>query len=198
MNRHRKLLKMFFFTVAIPFVSCNNSDTKQVNRLSSSDNITLRDKTGKIFGNDKLNPSDDNYENLTESEIEHFVNLWKEVYSTNTFDTYIKMYDSENFIGIKRTYKGQKNIYDYEGWKYNKINEFQKYKPEIYIENMRITSLNRNMKSTVYFNQTWVSNMTHYADTGEKMLILTKRNGEIIIQHEELLYSKPLDNYFFD
>jgi hypothetical protein len=118
--------------------------------------------------------------------------LWSNVYATNTLDSYLDLYDRSDFTGIKRTFKGQKNTYDFAGWVDNKRNEFRKFKPYVEITDIKIKSLNRNYRSTVHFHQQWYSSNTDYADEGEKKLILVKKNGQILIQHEELLYSKPI------
>lgn len=136
------------------------------------------------------------YEDITEQEVLDFVETWRNLYTTHTFDNYIKLYDRRQFKGIKRTYTGERNVYDYREWRRNKMNEFRKYSPEIMVENVKVKDLNRNGRSKVSFIQVWISYSTSYADKGEKILILKKINGEIFIEREELLYSIPADEYF--
>jgi len=135
-------------------------------------------------------------QDITEQEAIDFVETWKNIYTTHTFDNYIKMYDPVNFVGIKRTYQGEKNTYDFSGWVTNKKNEFRKYQPEVMVEKVKVKQLNYNGRTKVSFIQTWVSYKGQYADEGEKVLVLKKIDGEIRIEKEELLYSKPLYDYF--
>ncbi len=137
-------------------------------------------------------------EEISEKEALDFVETWKNIFATHTFDNYIKQYDPNEFTGIKRTYTGEKNTYDYSGWIQNKKNEFKKYSPEVYVENVRVKWLNKNGRTKVSFLQIWVSTINgNYADKGEKELILKKVNGEIVIVNEELLYSQKYDEYFY-
>lgn len=137
-----------------------------------------------------------NTEEMTAEEIIDFVDTWKNLYATHTFDNYIKLYDTKEFIGIKRTLDKKKYVYDYSGWYDNKRNEFKKYDPDITIENVKVKSLNINGRSKVSFIQTWISYKVNYADRGEKVLILKKLNGEIYIEKEELLYSTEAYDVF--
>ncbi len=134
-------------------------------------------------------------ESLTKDEIEAFMQRWVKVYNTHTYDTYMKMYDSDLFVGIKRPLDGRKNTYNYDGWADNKRTEFRKFKPEVYMNNLRVTNLNENGKSKVSFEQVWVSYTSNYADKGEKVMTLRKVNGDIKIVYEELLYSERADEY---
>ena len=134
-------------------------------------------------------------EPMSEAEIEAFMQRWLKVYNTHTYDTYIKMYDSELFEGVKRPVNSKKNTYNYKGWIANKRSEFRNYKPEVLMNNLRITQLNENGRSKVSFEQIWVSYLKNYADKGEKIMTLRKVNGEIRIMYEELLYSEPADEY---
>jgi hypothetical protein len=134
-------------------------------------------------------------ESLTRSEIEAFMERWLRVYNSHTFDTYVRLYDSELFVGVKRPHTGKKNTYNYEGWVENKRNEFRKFKPEVMMNNLRITNLNENGKSKVSFEQIWVSYLGNYADKGEKVMTLRKVDGEIKITYEELLYSEQAYEY---
>jgi hypothetical protein len=134
-------------------------------------------------------------QSLTESEIRAFMQRWLKVYNTHTFDTYTKMYDPELFVGIKRPLGGAKNTYNYDGWVENKRTEFRKYKPEVLMNNLRVTNLNENGRSKVSFEQIWISYATNYADKGEKVMTLRKVNGDIKIVYEELLYSERADEY---
>lgn len=102
------------------------------------------------------------------------------------------MYDRYNFTGIKRTFQGERNTYDFAGWVSNKRNEFNKFRPEVFVEDVKVKYLNQNGKTKVSFIQKWYSTTSNYADQGEKILILFKQNGEIFIEKEELLYSEPL------
>jgi len=137
-------------------------------------------------------------EDISEKEALDFVETWKNIFATHTFDNYIKQYDPYEFRGIKRTYTGEKNTYDYSGWIQNKKNEFRKFSPEVYVENVRVKWLNKNGRTKVSFLQIWVSTLNgNYADKGEKELILKKVNGEIVIVSEELLYSQRYDEYFY-
>ncbi|MFM7671038.1 MAG: hypothetical protein ACKO6Q_00395 [Bacteroidota bacterium] len=136
-------------------------------------------------------------QSLTRSEIEAFMQRWIKVYNTHTYDTYVKLYDRELFRGVKRPVGGSKNTYDYDGWVENKRSEFRKYKPEVLMDELRITNLNENGVSKVSFQQTWISYSATYADRGEKVMTLRKVNGEIKIIYEELLYSEPADEYFY-
>ena len=183
MKKTQKTIQIFLVVFVLMLNSCNNN--------KSSDNtggITHSDNTEVI--NTPV------YQDLTQQEIIDFVETWKKIYTTHTFDNYIKMYDMENFRGIKRTYSGERNEYDYNGWRNNKRNEFQKFEPEVIVENVKVKYLNQNGRSKVSFIQTWVSYKATYADKGEKVLILKKINGEIFIENEELLYSEPVYDYF--
>lgn len=137
-------------------------------------------------------------EPLTRGEIEAFMERWIRVYNTHTFDTYVRMYDREDFIGVKRPTSGKKNMYDYDGWVENKRNEFRKFKPEVMMENLRITHLNEKGSSKVSFEQIWVSYAGNYADRGEKVMTLRKIDGDIKITYEELLYSEPANEYLYE
>jgi hypothetical protein len=137
-------------------------------------------------------------EPLTRGEIEAFMERWIKVYNTHTFDTYVRMYDRETFVGVKRPTNGKKNTYDYDGWVDNKRNEFRKFKPEVIMNDLRITNLNEKGSSKVSFEQIWVSYKGSYADKGEKVMTLRKINGEIKITYEELLYSEPANEYLYE
>ena len=134
-------------------------------------------------------------ESLTKQEITDFMERWVRVYNTHTYDTYLRMYDARNFVGVKRPLDGKKNTYNYAGWADNKRSEFRKFKPEVYMNNLKITSLNRDGRSKVSFEQIWVSYSANYADKGEKIMTLKKVNGDIKIEYEELLYSERADEY---
>jgi hypothetical protein len=136
-------------------------------------------------------------EMLTESEIEAFMQRWLKVCNTHTYDTYIKMYDSELFVGVKRPLKAKKSTYNYDGWISNKRSEFKNYKPEIIMNSLKVTQLNKDGRSKVSFEQVWISYEKKYADKGEKIMTLRKINGEIKIVYEELLYSEPADEYLY-
>ena len=98
-------------------------------------------------------------------------------------------------MGIKRTFKGDRNVYDFTGWVSNKRAEFKKFQPTVYVEEIKVKYLNQDGRSKVSFIQKWYSNTSSYADQGEKIMILKKLNGEIMIEKEELLYSEPLYAY---
>jgi hypothetical protein len=137
-------------------------------------------------------------QNMSEKEALDFVETWKNIFATHTIDNYIKLYDPVSFVGIKRTYNGQKNTYDYNGWVQNKKNEFRKFSPDVYLENVRVKWINKKGLTKVSFLQTWVSTINgNYADRGEKELVLKKVNDEIYIVREELLYSQRYDEYFY-
>jgi hypothetical protein len=175
--------------------------------LMSCDNQSKQDKTGNnnstipneaITHKEPIHEEAPIVEQISEKEALDFVETWKNIFATHTFDNYIKQYDPYEFRGIKRTYTGEKNTYDYSGWIRNKKNEFRKYSPEVYVENVRVKWLNKNGRTKVSFLQIWVSTLNgNYADKGEKELILKKVNGEIVIVSEELLYSQRYDEYFY-
>lgn len=131
-------------------------------------------------------------ETITREEAIKFVEIWSNIYSTNTLSSYINLYNKNRFKGIKRTTDGQTNVYNYSGWIANKRNEFSKYKPTVDVSDVMVTSLNINGKTIVQFTQVWYSNHTNYSDMGTKTMTLRKINGQILIEHEELLYSQEL------
>jgi hypothetical protein len=175
--------------------------------LMSCDNQSKQDSTGNnnstiphepISQAEPVQEEAPVVEDISEKEALDFVETWKNIFATHTFDNYIKQYDPYEFRGIKRTYTGEKNTYDYSGWIQNKKNEFRKFSPEVYVENVRVKWLNKNGRTKVSFLQIWVSTLNgNYADKGEKELILKKVNGEIVIVSEELLYSQRYDEYFY-
>jgi hypothetical protein len=187
----RHFLHAFFICGIFIFFSCKQTDNTNENGNSGGSGQTS-DGKGEIVEEPEII---DEYENISSSEVYDFIDLWSNVYATNTLDSYLDLYDRSNFTGIKRTFKGQKNTYDFAGCVENKRNEFRKFKPYVEITDIKIKSLNRNNRSTVHFRQQWYSSNTDYADEGEKKLILVKKNGHILIQHEELLYSKPIYQY---
>ncbi len=170
------LVNTIFFT----FSACNN-DKESTN----VETVSLKQKLPSTT-----------IEILSEKEIIDFIDTWRNVYNTHTFENYIKFYDPVNFKGIKRTFEGKRNVYDFIGWKENKINEFARFSPEVIVENIMIKYINVDGKSKVNFIQKWISYKTSYADEGEKSMIIKKVKGEILIESEELLYSKKLYDYF--
>ena len=168
----------------------------------SCDNQSKQDSTGNnnatIPHEEPIHEEAPVVEEISEKEALDFVETWKNIFATHTFDNYIKQYDPNEFTGIKRTYTGEKNTYDYSGWIQNKKNEFKNFSPEVYVDNVRVKWLNKNGRTKVSFLQIWVSTLNgNYADKGEKELILKKVNGEIVIVNEELLYSQRYDEYFY-
>jgi hypothetical protein len=188
---YRRLLCVIFIFGIFLFWSCKQTGNSRDNNNSGSNEGTSNEEQQIVEEPEMI----DEYENISSTEVYDFIDLWSNVYATNTLDSYLDLYDRSNFTGIKRTFKGQKNTYDFGGWVENKRNEFRKFKPYVEISDIKIKSLNRNNRSTVHFRQQWYSSNTEYADEGEKKLILVKKNGHIVIQHEELLYSKPIYQY---
>ena len=170
-------------------MSCDNQPKQE---STGNNNTPITQKEEPKFEEEPV------VEEISEKEALDFVETWKNIFATHTFDNYIKQYDPYEFRGIKRTYTGEKNTYDYSGWIQNKKNEFRKFSPEVYVENVRVKWLNKNGRTKVSFLQIWVSTLNgNYADKGEKELILKKVNGEIVIVSEELLYSQRYDEYFY-
>ena len=175
----------FVLTAAI-FTACQTKDTRRIDPPPPVTKVP----------EEQIDPPEI-VEDISEKEALDFVETWKDIFATHTFDNYIKMYAPNEFIGIKRTFTGQKNTYDYYGWVKNKRNEFKKFSPDVYLENVRVKWLNKSGRTKVSFLQIWVSRINgNYADKGEKELILKKVNGEIYIVSEELLYSQPYEEYF--
>jgi hypothetical protein len=165
--------------------------------LFSCSNEPARSNKNTAAEGDWNAPQEITYENIQPQEAIEFVELWSKIYSTNTFSSYIPLYNQHSFKGIKRTYTGETNTYNYAGWIKNKKDEFSKFKPSVSVENIRVTSSNRNGKTIVQFTQYWYSTTgkSAYADMGVKTMTLVKIEGKVMIEHEELLYSEPIDGY---
>jgi len=185
----KQIKHLLFVTLSLfLLMSCGNQDKK----------TTIDNNSTPITLEEPKHEDAPVVEEISEKEALDFVETWKNIFATHTFDNYIKQYDPNEFTGIKRTYTGEKNTYNYSGWIQNKKNEFKKFSPEVYVENVRVKWLNKNGKTKVSFLQIWVSTLNgNYADKGEKELILKKVNGEIVIVSEELLYSQRYDEYFY-
>ena len=180
------IVSLFFF------VSCG--ELGQHKDSGNQVNNNNKEETGN--NSNASNRRKEVVEDITREEVIDFVNTWGKLYTNHVYENYIKQYDPINFKGIKRTYQGERNVYDYNGWQSNKISEFKKYQPEVIVEDIKVKYLNQDGRSKVRFMQTWVSYKTNYADRGEKELTLKKVNGEILIEREELLYSEPANDYF--
>jgi hypothetical protein len=187
----RQFKTLLFISLTLFFlISCDNQK-----KQTSTDNNNAQISHEKNEQEEATAPI---VEKISQKEALDFVETWKNIFATHTFDNYIKLYDPYEFTGIKRTYTGEKNTYDYSGWIQNKKNEFRRFSPEVYVDNVRVKWLNKNGRTKVSFLQIWVSTINgNYADKGEKELILKKVNGEIVIVNEELLYSQKYDEYFY-
>jgi hypothetical protein len=178
------MLGMFMYTMLLLSCSAEQQPQYPVTETRAPAPATVTEEEPEVV-----------YESIDEQEAIDFVTIWSKIYSTNTFSSYVDLYNKSGFKGIKRTFTGETNSYNYSGWIKNKRNEFAKYRPTVEVEDIRVTSSNRNGKTIVHFTQYWYSNAENssYSDKGTKTMTLIKVNGKIRITHEELLYSEPLE-----
>jgi hypothetical protein len=101
-------------------MSCDNQDKKtQINNNSTP--ITLWEPKHEVA------PI---VEEISEKEELDFVETWKNIFATHSFDNYIKQYDLNEFTVIKRSYTGEKNTYDYSGWIQKKRMSLKNFRPK--------------------------------------------------------------------
>jgi len=124
---------------------------------------------------------------ITENEVDAFIERWFAAQNKGSFSDYAKMY-SKRFVGIRRSGVTTKML-DHDAW--------MKERKRMFRQKMLVSGGVLKIKlsgttASVRFEQTWESSF--YKDKGVKLVNLALENGKLKIIREELLSSKVIQS----